>query len=431
MKIQNLIERRKRNGQRPESGSVLVVTLILAIITGVTLGSYLLMVQSQDTSVVRSQAWNGALVQAEAGVEEVMAHLNPGMSLAPPNLSVDGWGSPSGGFYGPVSRTMNDGSYSVVFTTDNPPVIYSTGYVTIPALSATLTRVVRVGVSNVPVNRAPMVSIHDLNFNGGGIITDSFNSSLTNLSNNGQYDPTKTSTNGTIATVFGPFYIGSHTIDGSVLLGPDVAYHGGQNQVLGSISTNFNPTFEDVTLPSNFTTNLLNTSIAQQNVTVGGTNYAWAFIGSGDYTLPNLNGNTYIASNAIVRLLVLGNSTPNLITVDGAAASSGNLTIFMAGSSFTISGGNFVNGGVAANLSYLGLPSNTSITMSGNSGFIGTIYAPEANVTLTGGGSNPYNLVGSLLANTITLNGKYNFHYDEALMKSQLGPYVACSWREL
>jgi len=76
------------------------------------------------------------------------------------------------------------------------------------------------------------------------------------------------------------------------------------------------------------------------------------------------------------------------------------------------------------------LPSNTSITYSGTSMFIGTIYAPNADFTMSGGGNNN-GLIGSSITKTITLNGHYNFHFDENLLNGQPRGYTIAAWREL
>ena len=54
----------------------------------------------------------------------------------------------------------------------------------------------------------------------------------------------------------------------------------------------------------------------------------------------------------------------------------------MAGNS---SGG--ASGNRAGNLIIFGMPAVTGITLSGNSSFVGAIYAPEAVLTLNGGGN--------------------------------------------
>ena len=114
-------------------------------------------------------------------------------------------------------------------------------------------------------------------------------------------------------------------------------------------------------------------------------------------------------------------------------APGGKLTIYMAGTSFDLGGGGVVNNGTAANFSYYGLESNTEIKFSGNAGFTGTIYAPQASLSLSGGG-NPANTVdfsGACVVKSVSMNGHLNFHYDESLATT--GPHIlrAHSWREL
>ena len=58
---------KKNKRKNPVAGSVLLVTLATCVILGVLMGSYLSMIKSQHFSVARGQAWNSALVVAEAG----------------------------------------------------------------------------------------------------------------------------------------------------------------------------------------------------------------------------------------------------------------------------------------------------------------------------------------------------------------------------
>ena len=76
--------------------------------------------------------------------------------------------------------------------------------------------------------------------------------------------------------------------------------------------------------------------------------------------------------------------------------------------------------GFAANFQIYGLPSLTSINMTGCP-FVGTIYAPEANFTGGGGGNNLHNWSGAMVVNIVTLNGHCAFHYDESLTNSGIG----------
>src|SRR5262245_32134627 len=101
------IERRDGGG---ELGGVLLVALLICLLLGTAIGSYLTLVQNQSLSVARAEAWNSALVVAEAGVEEAMAHLNSGVNTN--NLAVNSWTKVGNGIY---QRTNSLGdSYSVV-----------------------------------------------------------------------------------------------------------------------------------------------------------------------------------------------------------------------------------------------------------------------------------------------------------------------------
>jgi hypothetical protein len=407
-----------------------MVTLFIAFMFGMFLYSYLNSVQEQKGLVARSHAWNSALTLAEAGVDEALAQLNPGAPQPMINKTANGWGGPSGGLYGPVSRSLSSGSYSVVFTTDTNPVIYATGYVTIPAFSATLTRVLRVGTTNAPLFNVANGSRLGIDLKGNGIATDSFNSAIASLSTNGKYDPSKTSTNGDMASVGGIVNVGNASINGSVLLGPTAAETINNGSVSGGIFSDFNFEFEDVVLPN--TTWVPAVQLATP-LTINGNNYDYVFNIGGDYTIDNLNGSSlYVASNTIVRLKLTGNAKPVNMEVDGIGAGAGRLIIYMDGPTFTLGGSQIVDGGNALNYSYYGTTNNTTINMTGNASFTGTIYAPEADIKLGGGGTTQYDVVGSIIGSTIQMNGHFSLHFDENLLSA--GPsrgFVANSWREL
>src|SRR5947209_7245328 len=142
-----------------EQASLLIIAIFTGCVLGIILGSYLLMIRAQHTTVVRSQTWNGSMVCADAGVEEALAQLNPGATVLLVDRTANDWGSPSDGFYGPKTRTLSGGSYSVTYTTNQFPIIYSTGYVTVPLSSTILKRVVRVATTNVPLFSAAVIAI--------------------------------------------------------------------------------------------------------------------------------------------------------------------------------------------------------------------------------------------------------------------------------
>src|SRR5688572_17211039 len=59
-----------------ENGSILAIVLIVVMLIGISMASYLKLVANQNLSIQRSQNWNHALAVAEAGIEEAMAQLN-------------------------------------------------------------------------------------------------------------------------------------------------------------------------------------------------------------------------------------------------------------------------------------------------------------------------------------------------------------------
>ena len=118
------------------------------------------------------------------------------------------------------------------------------------------------------------------------------------------------------------------------------------------------------------------------------------------------------------------------VTATNYVSGSGTLNIYQVSGNGTLNDVT-LDSGRARNFFYYGLPGVTSITYGGSSGFTGVIYAPEADLTLNGGGSS-VGFVGASITKTITMNGHYNFHFDEDLLTS--GPsrgFVVTSWQEL
>ncbi|HEY2329178.1 MAG TPA: hypothetical protein VGI63_05135, partial [Verrucomicrobiae bacterium] len=79
-----------------------------------------------------------------------------------------------------------------------------------------------------------------------------------------------------------------------------------------------------------------------------------------------------------------------------------------------------------------GLPGCTSITFGGNAALTINLYAPSASVSFNGGGSSTYDVCGSMKVHDITVNGHYNFHFDEVLKTiSPPTRYLPAYWQEV
>ena len=173
------------------------------------------------------------------------------------------------------------------------------------------------------------------------------------------------------------------------------------------------------------------TPVTNQNV--NGTNYNYVLNG-GNYQMSSLSmsGQAKMLVQGDAVLYVTGN-----VSMTGNAyillAPNASLQLYVAGSSTQLGGNGVVNASAQAqNFSYWGLNSNTSVALSGNAEFTGTIYAPHAQLTFGGGGNNTYDFVGAAVGNSVRMNGHYNFHYDESL--KMWGPkrgYTVTSWNEI
>ncbi len=266
-----------------QAASALVVTLVICTLLSVFVMSYLSLCEQQTRLNSRSQAWNLAISVTEAGVEEGLQHLNSNY----PNLTVDGWT-----YDGTLnmywrSNNLGDGNgYAVFMSVTNAllPVIIAKAYVQPPSLAVNYgsTMFAAAGVNvgaNAPLARAVLVTCskgnmftaalvvkRNIDLNGNGIYTDSFNSQDPTKSTNGRYDSSKyQGDQGDIASdgsvVNSSVSIGNANIYGHAHLGPNctitygpgggVGPHSGQGKPTpGWVVNDANFTFPDTTPPS-------------------------------------------------------------------------------------------------------------------------------------------------------------------------------------
>jgi hypothetical protein len=436
-------------------GSVLCTTVLSAGILGLLMGSYLTMVQTNCLTVSRSQCWNSALVVAEGGVELAMAHLNSGVNTN--DLAVNSWVSLGGGNY--VRTNFVGDSYSVVTiqvapAVTNPyPVILSSGYVPGPVSTACLSRTIRVETKPrmIPPLAGAMIVATTIDFSGQGVTTDSFNSSDTNYSTGGMYDPAKARDHGDISTLStnaGAIGIANGTVKGSVHTGP-----GGVQDVTATIGSwgsigdstwvsggkaGWEPghfaddetaTLDDVTLPAG----LAWAPAKLGNFKVPGLkgSFQYSLDNSSPWLITDLNGSIYVGATNVVLYVSSSFKIPSQGQI--YIAPNASLTIYVGAATADVGGQGIVNEtGLAGNFNYYGLPSNTYINFGANANFVGNIYAPEAYFALGGGGTTTYDFVGRSVTQSVKMNGHYNFHYDEGLNR---GPtysgWAGASWAEL
>ena len=446
---------------RAEGGSALLVGVLATALIGGLLGVYLTLVRSQNATIARSQAWNSTVPILEAGLEDALAHL---AANGITNLASDGWAYLNG--YYVMQRNVGDGFYIAGINTSNSlmPVVISQAYVELNQLASApvsssyllasagpslnngyLGRGVRVTTFSANLFAKGLVAKGQINLNGNNVETDSFDSSDPNHSTNGQYDPTKRKDRGDVATnseLINSVNVGGANIYGTVSTGPggtvqigsngsvgDAAWHAGGNTGIqpGHSTDDMNVSFPDMEAP------YTGGAWTPGGGWIDGVSYAYV-LGSGNYQLP------FLSMNSNDKMIVTGNA---VLYVTGNASLSGNASIIVAtnaslamyvgGVSASLGGSGVINQAASAtNFVYYGLPSNTSLSISGNGEFKGILYAPSAAFSMNGSGSGFNDFIGSSVTGSVVMNGHFRFHYDEIL--AQYGPqrgYIVTSWNEL
>ncbi len=297
-----------------QNGTVLVITLAFGVLLGSILISYLAMISSINDLSSRSQAWNTAIAVAEAGIEEALTHISFTNYLAS-----NGWSPTADGRY-VKSRVFGDNSYTVGITNPVAPVLYATGYVSMGTTTNRISRQVKVTTRKNSLFSKGLVAKGSVVL-GGGVRTDSFNSTDTNYSTGGFYDPAKFKDNGDVATdaevISAITGMGGVTIFGHVSTGPNgtISFNGqatagsrtfilggGTGIQAGWSSDDMNVNFPDVQPPFN------GGAYTPASGTVNGTNFAYV-LGSGNYQMNELNlgtgSNLAVTNNAV--LYVTGN----------------------------------------------------------------------------------------------------------------------------
>jgi hypothetical protein len=236
----------------------------------------------------------------------------------------------------------------------------------------------------------------------GNANTDSYDSRLGayNVGGN-RHDHGDVSTDGTTSGIIS---VGSNsTVDGSAEIGPggnvgtgiEIGSHG---QITGD-QTN-EPAVWNMPL-SQIPSGTINSgalTLSGNTVRTLGTGTYW-------FTSIRITGNGQLQVSGAVKIYVTGS-----IDIGGnGIATAGNLPP------------NLFIYGTAANLSSPTVNVCTSVSIHGNGNFYGAVYAPSANIAVSGNGA----AFGSLTGNTVQINGNGGFHYDEAL--GNLGRFVTTS----
>ncbi|MGA2656252.1 MAG: collagen-binding domain-containing protein [Verrucomicrobiota bacterium] len=425
-------------------GIVLVVTLLMVVVIAIILTSYLSLANQINSSVARSQSWNEAIPVLESGVEEALTQLyyaGTNSSL----LASNSWTHGPDGLYH-KTRVFSDGSYfNASIQSSANPVIISTGFVAVlfgPSSTTNyLRRQVKVVAQQLGVTPRGLNAVGKITMSGSAVL-DSFDSSDPNYSANGLYVASKRKATALALSNSGASgavsLAGSSFIYGSVATGPsgtvttggtsavgDIAWDGSHSGVEAGHSVNdANVQFNDATAPFTYGSG---TTPSSGSHSYGGTNYNY-LLGSGNYNMSSLS------LSGIQTMAVTGNTT---LYVNGSFSTANSAYVYIArGATLTmyvngnvnISGAGVVNGTQSASqCAIYGLPGCTTITCGNSGAFIGTVYAPEAALTVSGSGG----VSGGFTASTITVSNSGQVHYDEHLTTLGGSGYAVMSWNEI
>lgn len=302
----------------------------------------------------------------------------------------------------------------------------------------------------IPVFKFAIAAGTNINVNGKNFLANSFDSGdayyssyFTNAftGTNGVwiYDPSKSKSGGDVATdtaVTGNVSLGNATINGHLFTGPgtatdvvqlgphgtvgDAAFSASNTGIegLGTATSwwqaNFNVTFPTVKAPT-FSGNVL------PPVTTTGTYAGFIVIPQGgvsDYISvidPGkplcITGPTtlWVKSSLALGVTIAPTNNASLILYVGTANGAGDSLTLLSGI------GTMNQPGYARNLQIYGLPSLNSIDMHGNAGWTATVYAPQGDVMVGGGGNNVQETTGAIVCRGLMLKGHWRFHFDESL----------------
>ena len=446
-----------RRAPRPR-GSVLIVAMLMAGIIGISLSSYLNLAITSLNSANRSFYANSSVDYAEIGIEQAMAcfysittgtvaatawsgwTLNTGTNEATRTFpSTATYYTPGPGALAQVRVYVNNYSYS------GSPYIVAKAIIT-PARGQPIEKYVRIAIRNRSLFSNGLVAKDGIDW-AGHPSADSWNSKPDPALAAVPYSLAVRLANCTVGTVSatnGAIDLANGTVMGNVATGGGTV--AGSPTITGTVSTDFSATFPAVAVPVPVTVNspgIVNSTTTFPSAAVGtainiaDNTYYYNFGSAANISLVGGGKNLQVAAGTKV-VFILNNHVNNpAINVSGNAfinvSAGASLKVYTNGN-LTVGGSGVTNANVEpASLQIYGTRTNTgqTITISGNGQLRAAVYAPFAAVTANGGGGGGQ-IQGSIVAQSIDMNGGPDFHYAQAL--GNLGASVGVGvrqWKEL
>lgn len=457
---------------RRERGAVLIVALILAAIIGVSLVSYVNLGRNNLKQAQRTYLGVAAMNLAEAGLESALYSFNQLDNATGPTawaswntnvayntttpFPVTAWRTILSGFdvgqnaTGVVKAfveypngTRADGSTAAI----SPSVLVKATIT--PDTGATIERYIRITLRRRGLFSNGLVARNNITWVGHPS-ADSWNSDPDGDGVHVAYPGTGQTANVVVASISGNITLAGGEVWGYAKTGVTGTISGGSVHGLGTSAddptrrtNDFDSTFPMPSTPSPATYNTIASTINSSTTFPRGTDtanpadgkYYYRFAAGAALSLagPDIIS---VAANRNVVFILDNHSGATAISSTGNAGfdinAGGTLNVYTNGN-ISIAGNGFANDNHnAASAIFWGTnPTSQSISISGNGTLTGIVYAPNATATMNGGGTSGM-MQGAVVANTITMNGGTEFHYDDALANLIIGNIWGISgWREL
>lgn len=450
-----------------DRGSLLIVSMIMSAVIGISIASYIKLGQTSQTISNRALYNNGAMNLAENGMEEAMYSINKMVADPAYSWSGDNWdllNSDADAQRKWSGYTFDQNATGVVRVYvrnadgARAPTILARATVTLGGVtSAPIEKWIRVTLAMTSKFANGLVAKDTIAFSGTNATVDSWNSDPDNnpLTPPLAYSALTKDDNGSVgsvsvvsavsvnnADIFGYVATGGTpaTIGPNGLVGPFGTSAG--TVAPGHSSTDFTASFDTVTTPSTYTYTVIGS--IDSNTTLPGSIAASAdgkyYIESTDISLNNKTLTIEAGKEVVLKLTNSGSATTAAIGVGGGSGAiniepEGALIIYTAGD-INIAGNGVMNGGTTTttanqpkNFQIWGTKTSGTqdIKIAGNGVLSAIVYAPFGSVTINGNGD----VLGSVVANDINVTGNALFHYDESLGNFGGNPYRVASWAEL
>jgi hypothetical protein len=455
---------------RSRRGSILIVAMLLAAIIGVSLVSYLKLSTNSLRQANRSFYSNAGMNLAEIGLEEAISCFNQldntTVALAWPSP----WVLNSTAYHATTSPNTPSATRTFTLSAPGPGtsatvkvyVHHYDGTHAAPKIVAKSTITDTTGQSP-PIHKYIEVTLRKRSLFANGLVArnnvswvgqpmaDSWDSDLPTLGDgvHRPYSSAYRTANVVVGSISGNIGLAGGEVWGYAKTGEFGSITGGSVHPLGTTTNDptrrtndFNSTFPMPTTPTPSAVNTRSTNIsgaitlpASGDVAASDGKYYYNFTSGAGISIAGSDIISITASRHVV-FIMNNHSGVNAIQSTGNSGidvnASGSLNVYTNGN-ISIAGRGFANdNNNAATAMFWGTNSTSqTVSISGNGTLTGIVYAPNASVSLNGGGTSGM-MQGAVVASSISMNGHTEFHYDDALGRLTTGnPYGISKWKEL